>query len=252
MISVVILTKNEEKNIIDCLETVSWADEIIIVDDFSDDRTLEVAKSLNNKKIKIYKNKLDGDFAEQRNFGLSKATKDWVLFVDADERVSRELKEEINSIIINREQKNIGYMVKRTDFMWGSKLKHGETGNIKFLRFAKRGAGAWVGKVHETWQVDGKIGELEEHLNHFPHPTMAEFLTDINRYSTIRAEELYIKKIKTNWLKILAYTKGKFITNYLLKLGILDGIPGLLHALMMSFHTFLVRSKLWLLWQKNS
>jgi glycosyltransferase involved in cell wall biosynthesis len=252
MISVVILTKNEEKNIIDCLETVSWADEIIIVDDFSEDRTLEVIKSLNNKKIKTFKNNLDGNFGQQRNFGLSKTTKDWVLYIDADERVTKELKEEINSIIINREKHNSGYMIKRADFMWGKKLRYGEAGGIKILRFAKRGAGAWVGRVHEIWQVDGKIGELEEHLDHYPHPTIAEFLSEINKYTTIRAEELYTEKIQTSFFKIIAYTKGKFVINYFLKLGFLDGIQGLVNALMMSFHSFLVRSKLWLLWQKNS
>src|SRR3972149_4785180 len=101
MLSVVILIKNEEKNIVDCLESILWADEIIIVDDFSKDRTIEIIENFENKKIRIYKKNLNNDFSAQRNFGLSKTTKKWILFLDADERVAEELKEEINTIIIN-------------------------------------------------------------------------------------------------------------------------------------------------------
>ena len=252
MISVVILTKNEEKNIIDCLETVSWADEIVIVDDNSSDRTLEVIKNLENKKIKTYKNDLNGDFSNQRNFGLSKTTKKWVLFIDADERVSGELHEEINTIIINSKgQEKDGYFIKRKDFMWDKMLKHGETGNISLLRLAKRDAGIWMGKVHEVWQVNGKTGELDNYLLHYPHQSMDEFLREINFYSTIRAYELYENKTKVNPLDALTYPLGKFVLNYFLKLGFLDGMGGLIFSLMMSFHSFLVRSKLWLLWQKT-
>ncbi len=252
MLSVVILTKNEEKNIIDCLEAVAWADEIIIVDDNSSDRTLEIVKSLENKKIKTYKNDLNGDFSNQRNFGLSKTTKKWVLFIDADERVDSELHEEINTIIINSKgQEKDGYFIKRKDIIWGKMLKHGETGNISLLRLAKRGAGIWMGKVHEVWQVNGKTGEFNNYLLHYPHQSIDEFLKEVNFYSTIRAQELYEKKIKVTALDIVSYPFGKFILNYFLKLGFLDGMSGLIFSLMMSFHSFLVRSKLWVLWQKT-
>lgn len=251
MLSVVILTKNEEKNIIDCLETVNWADEVIIVDDNSIDRTIEIIEGLENKKIKIYKNTLDGDFSKQRNFGLSKCTKKWVLFVDSDERVTPQLREEINSLIINGVEKYDGYFIKRVDFMWGKMLRHGETGNIKLLRLIKKGKGVWLGDVHESIQVDGKVDSLENPLYHFPHQNVNDFLAEVNFYSTLRAKELYRKKVKSSALDIILYTKGKFLLNYVVKLGFLDGIEGIVFALMMSFHSFLVRSKLWLLWQKN-
>ena len=251
MLSVVILTKNEEKNIVDCLETVLWADEIIIIDDYSEDRTLEIVKNLNNKKIKIYKNSLDNDFSKQRNFGLTKATKKWVFFVDADERVSKELREEINSIIVNSYGKNNGYFIKRRDYIWGKMLKHGETGSISLLRFAKRGSGIWMGKVHEVWNVEGNIDSLNSILLHFPHQTINEFLREINTYSTISAKEMIDKKIKVSMFDIFIYPKGKFLLNYFFKLGFLDGIEGLIFAIMMSFHSFLVRGKLWMLWQKK-
>jgi glycosyltransferase involved in cell wall biosynthesis len=100
MISVVILTKNEEKNILDCLETVSWADEIIILDDGSEDRTLETAESLNLKNLTILKREINEDFSKQRNYALSKAKNDWVMFVDADERITAKLRHEINDFLI--------------------------------------------------------------------------------------------------------------------------------------------------------
>ncbi|MBI3985148.1 MAG: glycosyltransferase family 2 protein [Candidatus Levybacteria bacterium] len=253
MLSVVILTKNEEKNIFDCLETVLWADEIVIVDDFSTDRTLEVIKSLENKKIKIYKNSLNGDFSKQRTFGLSKTTKKWVLFIDADERITSQLREEINTMIINSKESNTqGYYIQRKDVLWGKTLNKGETGNIKFLRLAKRDSGIWFGKIHETWQINGKTDEFENYLIHFPHPTVDEFLEEINFYSTIRAKDLYGQKIRSSFISILNYPLGKFVLNFMLKRGFQDGLEGLVFAIMMSFHSFLVRSKLWLLWQKKS
>src|SRR3989344_732954 len=251
MLSIVILTKNEEKNIIDCLETAVWADELIIVDDNSMDRTIDVINSLGNKKIKIYKNVLSDNFSNQRNFVLSKSTKDWVLFLDADERITSGLKEELNTTIINRENNISGYFIKRVDVMWDKLLNHGETGDIRLLRLAKRGTGAWVGKVHEKWQVDGEVGELDGQILHYPHQSINEFLLDINYYSSLRAQELFGRKVKAKVQDIMIYPIAKFFKNYLIKFGFLDGIEGLIFALMMSFHSFLVRGKLWLLWQKK-
>lgn len=254
MISVIILTKNEEKNILDCLETVSWADEIIVLDDNSQDRTLDVVKNLSfNKKIKIYKKSLDGDFASQRNYALSKASKEWVLFLDADERMSSDLREEINTVLIEEKNKEVneGFCILRKDVMFGKLLKHGEVGDIKLLRMAKKNSGKWEGKVHEQWQINGKVSELENYILHFPHQRISEFLKEINFYSSIRAKELYEKRTKFSPIDIILYPKGKFILNYILKLGFLDGLEGLIFAIIMSFHSFLVRGKLWLLWQKD-
>ena len=135
--------------------------------------------------------------------------------------------------------------------MWEKELRHGETANVKFLRLAKRNAGQWEGFVHEEWQVKGQIGQLKNPLLHYPHQTIKEFLADINFYTTLRAEELYQRGIKTRFWQIILYPKAKFMRNYFLKLGFLDGIRGFLIAMMMSFHSFFVRGKLWMLWQKK-
>ncbi len=252
-LSVIILTKNEENNIVDCIESVNFADEIFIIDDFSEDKTIDIVKNLRNPKIKILQHHLNNDFSSQRNLGLSQTKGEWVLFVDADERPSRALQGEINYLIWDdkRTQKINGYFIKRRDVMWGKELNYGETGNIKLLRLAGRNSGIWEGKVHEVWKVKGRIGELKNLLYHYPHQTITEFLKEINFYTDIRAKELLDKNVKVYWSSIIIYPLGKFILNYVVKRGFLDGLHGLVFAILMSLHSFLVRGKLWILWEKN-
>ncbi|HEY4876694.1 MAG TPA: glycosyltransferase family 2 protein [Puia sp.] len=249
MISAIILTKNEEKNIEDCLDSISWCDEKIIIDDHSSDKTVEIA---NKKNAKVYTRSMYNNFSDQRNYGLEKAKGDWIFFIDADERVSSALWYEIMAHTSEAIEEYTGFYIKRQDTMWGKVLKHGETGNISLLRLAKKGYGEWEGSVHERWNIKGKTAILKNSLDHFPHQTIAEFLREINFYTDLRAEELFKKKIKSNWLSIIVYTKAKFFVDYVIKAGFLDGLEGLVFAFMMSLHSFLVRGKLWLLWQKNN
>ncbi len=247
MISAIILTKNEERNIKDCLEGLSWCDEKIVIDDESEDRTLEIAKKLG---AKVFTRRLS-NFSGQRNFGLEKAKGDWVLFVDADERISQALWYEIMQYVNDPVENLSGFFLKRVDIMWGKKLKHGESGALKLMRLAKKGSGKWTGTVHEKWNIPGKTGILDNPLYHYPHSTVDQFLAEINKYTDLRAKELYEQGVKTNWFLILLYPKTKFFLNYVIRLGFLDGLAGLITALMMSFHSFLVRGKLWLLWEKK-
>lgn len=249
MISAVILTKNEEKNIGACLDSIAWCDEKIVVDDHSEDKTVEIAKK---KGAKVFSRAMHNDFSDQRNFALSKAAGDWIFFIDADERVSSALWYEIMQHTSESIDDYSGFYVKRQDTMWGKVLHHGETGNVILLRLARKGAGKWEGNVHERWNVKGKTTVLKNSLDHFPHSTVTEFLKEINFYTDLRAEELFKKKTNANWLSIIAYPKAKFILNYIFRGGFLDGLPGLVVAILMSFHSFLVRGKLWLMWQKNS
>lgn len=247
MVSCVVLTINEEKNIQRCLKGLEWCDEVIVIDDNSTDKTVEYAKKLG---ARIFHRELGNNFSAQRNYGLDKATGEWVLFVDADEIVSDSLKKEILESINSKDGIN-GFYIKRQDYVWGKKIKHGEAGKISLLRLARKGNGKWEGRVHEEWKIKGKIDSLENSLLHYPHKDINEFLKKINYYTDIRAYELFEKGVNTNFLSIVLYTKAKFIQNYFLKLGVLDGIPGLILAILMSLHSFLVRGKLWLLWQKK-
>jgi len=241
-LSAVILAKNEEATIRECLQSLSFCDERIVIDDFSTDRTAEIAKELG---AVIYKHPLENDFARQRNFGLEKASGDWVLFVDADERVNHSLQYEITTETSDSMNTTLGYFIKRYDTIWGKKVTHGEVGSITLLRLARKNAGKWVGKVHETWEIKGKKGVLTHKLDHFPHQSLKEFLREINYYSSIRAEEMHKLKKKVYVYQIPFYPLGKFLYNYFFRLGFLDGLPGFIIAVMMSFHSFLVRGKLW-------
>jgi len=247
-ISAIVLTKNEEKNIKECLESLKWCDEVIVVDDCSEDKTVKISRKMG---VKVFVHPLNNNFAQQRNFGLQQAQADWVLFVDADERISTTLRVEIQKDIRTSGHQDIkGFYLKRIDFVFGKWLKHGETERIKLLRLAKKDAGRWKGTVHEVWKIEGKTSELKNPVLHYPHPTVSGFLEKINQYSTLRAKELYCAGKKTNFFEIIVYPTGKFLKNFLWNLGFLDGLPGFLHAVFMSFHSFLVRGKLWLMTHK--
>lgn len=242
-LSVIILTKNEGGSIKRCIESVSFADEIIVLDDFSTDDTLTVIKSLNFNNISIHKRKLENDFSDQRNFGIEKAKGKWILFVDADEVVSDKLKNEILSTISKTFL--IGFSIPRVDFLWGKELQYGELSGFKLLRLAKKGAGKWYGKVHEEWKIEGKTGVLKNEIQHFPHQSVTDFLTEINYYSSLRAQEIKEKGKRVGVFEIISYPLAKFVVNYFLKRGFLDGVEGFVFAMMMSFHSFLVRAKTW-------
>jgi len=247
MISAVVLAKDEEKNLTDCLESVKWCDEIVLIDDDSVDKTIEIAKKFN---AKIFTHSLNNNFAQERNFGLQKAKGEWVFFVDADERVSLELKKEILESI---KKPNInGFFLKRQDFFGNRALKYGETANVRLLRLARKGKGEWQREVHEIWEIKDEIGELKNPLLHYSHPTISEFLEHVNFHSSLHAQVLKKEGVKPSLFQIIFYPKAKFIQNYIFRLGFLDGTPGIIVALMMSFHSFLARAKLYQIYGKDN
>jgi len=245
-ISAVVLTKNEQKNIAGCLKSLQWCDEVIVVDDFSEDKTVDIAVKMG---VRVFKRRLENDFSAQRNFALKKTVNDWVFFVDADEKVPEDLKKEIIGLQKNRmsrEHKTKGYFIKRKDKFLGRWLNYGETSKIKLLRLADKNAGVWKRPVHEIWDVKGKKTVLKNHLLHNRKMTVSDFIKKIDKYSSIRAEELLEKNSYVNIFLVIAFPIGKFIDNYFLRLGCLDGFPGFAIAFLMSLHSFLVRAKTYL------
>ncbi len=240
MLTGIVLTYNEEKNITKCLEGLKFCDVVLVVDSGSTDKTPSLAKKAGAIVLKHQFT----DYSSQRNWAISQAKTPWILFVDADEIVPVKLGEEIVSATKKIEYK--GFLIPRTDYMWGKKLFHGDVGGVKLLRLARRGAGEWHGAVHETWDIEGNVSVLQHALNHYPHPTMVEFLQEINSYSTIRAQALYDAGQRASLFQIIFYPIIKFKYLYFLKLGLLDGTVGFVHAMTMAFYTFLVRGKLWL------
>ncbi len=184
------------------------------------------------------------DFGHARNEGLAKAKNEWIFYIDSDEVVSSELQKELGGELVSD-----AYYISRRDFFWGRELKYGETQTARsqgIIRLVKKGSGKWSGKVHEVFEAKGRVGRLKGSINHYPHQTIAEFLASINEYSTLRAEELYTSGVLSNVYQILIYPFGKFWYTYIIKLGFLDGPAGFVYSFMMSFHSFLVRSKLYL------
>lgn len=242
-LSAVVLMKHEQSALVRCLESVKFCKEILVVCDDSSDQSVEIARSAGARVV----NRILGlDFAAQRNFGLDQAKYDHVLFVDADEEVSPELIKEIQDTV--KESNNIVYRLRRRDFFLGREMKHGETGEARnhgIIRLVKKGTGTWVGAVHEEFATHVPQITLKHFINHYPHQSVAEFIRDINTYSSLRADELYSRHIKLPFFQILVYPFFKFMYTYFLRLGFLDGPEGFIYSFLMSFHSFLVRIKLY-------
>ena len=199
------------------------------------------------------------NFAMARNELLAKVKTPWVLFLDSDETLSSALESEID-LAINHEPSTIysAFAIPRLDTFLGRELKHGETGSAQFVRLARRDYGLWIRPVHEVLVPVGarhgspaKIGVLKNPILHTPHPTIASFLDKINLYSTLEADYRFKQGIKSSLCKIALYPLAKFKWNYIFKLGFLDGVPGAIMAIMMSFHSYLTWTKLYLLWHKK-
>ncbi len=226
-LTAVVLTKNEEKNIERCLGSVSFAGEILVVDDNSTDKTVEVAEKFG---AKVYRHPLNDDFAQQRNFALSKAKYNWVLFVDADEVVPEKTKLEIISKIENPLLGEVGYFIKRDNYFLGRKLRYGEASSVQLLRLAKKNCGRWRRKVHEYWDVKGKVGKLNNKIDHYFCDNLFSFIEKINWYSELHAKANREEGKKSSLFKILFYPLFKFFDNFVIKRGFLDGVFGFIFA----------------------
>lgn len=183
------------------------------------------------------------DFAAERNKLLEAAPEGWVLFLDSDEKLSKELSDEV--LRCTQDDSFDGYLIKRVDFFLGRWLRFGETGNIKLVRLGKRGAGQWKRKVHEYWDIKNP-GELKNPILHTPHPTITAFIDKINFYSGLDAVELgphFAKASRGERFLCFGKPIAKFFLNYFLRLGFLDGEAGFVHAFMMSFQSLVVRVK---------
>ncbi len=246
-ISAVIITKNEEQNIRNCINSLKFCDEIIVIDDYSKDKTPIIARTLG---AKVFFRKLGNDFSSQRNFGLSKTKSRWVLFLDADEIVTAELQKEILQKLSKPVNYTSGYFFKRTDYIWKTEVKHGEVGDVRLLRLARRDAGKWDRYVHEHWHVIGMTEYMSQPIKHYPHPTVKEFLFEVNHRSTLHALANKMEGKKANLFIIIFYPVYKFIYGYILRGGFLDGMVGFVIAMIMSLHSFMSWSKLWFI-QKN-
>ena len=251
-LSLLLLTHNESKNLeknFTWLKNCSAIKEIIIVDDNSTDDTVEMAKKLGSKhrQIKIFNHSLDNDFASQRNYGISQTKYNWIFSLDADEQPTKKLIRFLNHFDKHQYK---SYSFKRQDIFLGKTLNHGENSFVNFTRLFNKNYGHFIGQVHETWTTKKENQKTNLIIQHYSHQNIKSFIQKINFYTDIRSQEMYSQGIKVNIYQIIFFPIGKFIDDYFLKLGFLDGTAGIIMALCMSFHVFLNKAKLWQLYRQ--
>ena len=240
-ISAVILAKNEEAKILRAIQSVAFCDEVIVIDDESTDNTKNVAQQAG---ALVINHPLGGNFAQQREWATLQTKNEWVLFLDADEEVSSELKDEIINLPTTSP---VAYAIPRRDFFWNTELKYGETRKARtsgIVRLIKKDSGVWKGEVHEEFISKQNPGKLKGFINHNSHSSISSFVSAVNRYSSLRAQECVRAGSKPSLFEIIFFPFGKFIYSYFILGGFLDGPAGFAYSFAMSFHSFLVRAKL--------
>ncbi len=239
MLSIAIITYNEENNIRDALESVSWADEIVVVDSFSTDKTLEICREYTDK---IYSEEWAG-FSAQKNRAIELTTQPWVLVLDADERVSEDLKSEIIRAISNPDPAD-GYYIARENYFSGRWIKHGGWWPDLTLRLFKRDKGAFEEReVHEAIKVEGDTDSLENPIIHYTYKSIDDFFVRMEKYSGLAAKEMHKRRRKVSLLDLIFRPPATFISMYFIRLGILDGLYGIILASLYSVYTFKKYSK---------
>jgi glycosyltransferase involved in cell wall biosynthesis len=245
-ISLVVITLNEERNLARCLGSCSFADEVIVVDSFSSDQTVEVAKKLG---AKVIQQKWLG-YGAQKNFANSHAKNDWILSLDADEALSPELATEIQNHAAKLNPK-CAYRMPRLSFYLGRWIRHGGWYPDWQIRLFHKQHSSWdQNAIHEKLQAE-QIVNLQNNLLHFVFKDKSHQVLANDRYSTLQAKKLFEQKVSFRMFKLIFKPIGKFIECYFLKLGFLDGMPGFLIAVSAGYSMFLKWSKLWELEQKN-
>jgi len=249
-ISAIIITFNEENNIGDCLNSVKWADEIIIMDSKSSDKTAEIAYSF-TKNIFFTDNL---PYYAKKNMAIEKASGEWILSIDADERVTDELKNEIISVINDPGLRFEAFDLKRKSFFISKFIRHCGWYPDYVTRLFKKSSGAKFSEkpVHEKLTPEGKIGKLNSDLLHYTNRDFEHYLKKLNIYTTYSANELYSAGKKAGIFDIFFRPAFTFIKMYFLKLGILDGFIGFILCFLSSIHVFVKYSKLYWLNSKNN
>ncbi len=239
LLAVVVLTRNEEENIVDCLRSVSWADRLYVVDSNSTDRTVELARG---EGAGIYRRSFL-DFADQRNAALDLVDADWIFFVDADERGTPELGQEVRRVIA--EEPAVGWWVPRRNMIWGKWIRHTGWYPDYQLRLLKRGRARYDPdrEVHEVVILDGDEGHLANALVHHNYRTVEQFLRKQDFYADYEAKGLarQLDRIKPH--SLVLQPLREFHRRYVQLHGYRDGTHGFLLSLLMAYYTLVAYSR---------
>ena len=239
-LSVAIITLNEEKNLERTLKSVqNFADEIVIVDSGSTDRTEEIAKKFGAEFV--YQKWLG--YGPQRNMAIDLSSSDWVLNIDADEEISEELARKIKAIKENSRAKV--YKINFMSVCFGKKIKHGGWSNSYRIRLFKKDAGRFnENAVHEEFITKEEVSKLNEYIYHHSYSDLADYLRKFNKYTTLGAVEYHYKNKKAGIISIVLSPLYKFIRMYIFRLGFLDGIEGFVLAILSALYTMVKYYKL--------
>lgn len=230
-LSVIILTFNEEHNIADCLESVRWADEVIVVDSESTDRTVEIAQQYTPH---VFIQPWLG-YSGQRNFGLSKASGDWVFFLDADERVTPELRDSIQEVLQHSDVYNAYSVVNENYFMNRFLKSFRET----HTRLFRNGTVQYVGDVHEAPVFEGEVGKLRGVILHYSYRNLELYVQKLVKYAGLSAQQRSRQGRKSSSLDLVFRPFFDFVKHYIIKGGFLDGTPGFVFSMTHAYYTFL-------------
>ena len=240
-LSVTVITRNEAADIGDALASVSWADELIVVDSNSTDDTVAIARQHTNR---VVVREWPG-YPAQKNFAASLASHDWILSLDADERVTPALAAEIQRTLV-QEPGDKGFHIPRVTWHLGRWIRTTDWYPDPQLRLYDRRSAQWTGRyVHESLAVNGGVGRLREELQHFAYRDIAEHMETIERYTTYAARQMREEGRRAGWLQVAGHPPLAFLRNYLLKGGVTDGVPGLVISAMNAYYVFLKFAKLW-------
>ncbi len=241
-----IIAKNEEATIERALKSLSFADEIVVIDSFSTDQTLSLSKKYTNA---VYQNQFKG-FSDQRNFALSKCSGDWVFFLDADEETSPELGFKLKQIAIEPEEQHPHcYSIKRVEYFLGKELNYGPGNPSHQWRYFKKNKVRFEGHVHEFPRFDGGVGKIDFPIFHNPNLGIDRFLTKLNHYTTLEALDRFSQGQRTSLLHIVGTFLTTFFKNGIRYGGFLNGREGFILVLLESFSRVVRHMKLWLYWQ---
>lgn len=242
-LSVIIITKNEERHIGECLDSVSFADEIIVLDSGSSDRTREIARE---KGAKVHESVNWPGFGPQKNRALDLATGDWVLSVDADERVTPQLAQAIQQALAQPAAQ--AYKMARLSNFCGRWIRHSGWWPDHVLRLFKRGTARFTDvAVHESVRAEGPVATLDAHFLHYPYADLSALITKINRYSSDAARMMHEKGRRTSLPGAVGRAAWTFIRIYLIRRGFLDGKEGFILAATAACGSFFRYAKLYFL-----
>ncbi|MEZ4858106.1 MAG: glycosyltransferase family 2 protein [Flavobacteriaceae bacterium] len=245
-ITALAITLNEAEVLHAFLKSLDFVDEIILVDSFSSDDTVIIAKQF--EKVTIYERAFD-NFSAQKNFAISKASNEWILFFDPDEEITPEVKTEILQTLQNPVAD--AYYIRRQLYFMGKKIKYSGFQTDWVIRLFKKGCGTYNGNlVHETLEVTETTGKLKTRVPHHTYKSFDDYTGKLHRYSRLQAQMLYDKGIRPNLTHFFFRPFYRFWHQYLLRLGILDGKEGFILAYINAFSVFKRYVNLWLLYRK--